>query len=1281
MKQTKYTIIAQISCLLLLVFSCISFTSGIFPLNAQDYTIDEETESFVEGNYKCFALSGDEGIAIAWNGNPSACNGNFTIPSTIEHGDTEYTVKCIAEGGFRNCAFTTVSFDAEEKIRDIKAEAFASCQNLTKFVFPRNIDHIATSTFRDCRALETVHYRNSSGEETNKNSTILSIGDHAFANCVSLVSISCPEKIQSIGESAFQHCSKLFSFLFPVKASVSSISIGKYAFSDCTELTILYFDQNFTALGEHIFAECEKLRLHFNGTAAQLPSNANISAFWRKKHIATNRTDEEADYVPIDFSAGTMVQPDAYEGLSYTIVNSNILFDAYTDKTQTVKSSPGYHARIYRFDTPLRTPSSGYFDLATGALTIPNQLPNEKGQLRDVRVICSNAFSYHDDITSISVANDVDSTTNTKLIQICDHAFFNCPNIATINLSNCTQLTEVSYQVFQDVNSPANDKVEELYLPNNLKYIGAYAFYNFVAVEHFTFQGTDSEVIPQTVFIGRWAFGNLGLNCEDQGEVELLLSSKLSEGLCQAWHPTNCAAGKDPHASFDNWSSPVLPSAFEGANCLKTVDVWNKDSDLASDSKPRWSMGTRAFAKCKSLVQFRSNKRLAYIGSACFEGCEKMREVFLCATYAASQVTKYVAWGNPDADNDGGPIFGSDNTYSYPDAVIYVDTEESGIPPRNRVSNSTPHFGLMWNADPSDTYVDHFGDSGNKNSYLHRSTIPTYYGVSCNIGGNLTNWKEGLKYLDLSDNILYVDDPSTGAEPDWTHDLVAMVFKNNKYTPSRCYCNEDREEIDLTLNTSVNGKIEVIGNSAFAQTREGPLPGSTIYLPSSVTTIEERAFYRNTDPTNTRGVKTVTYKSGETSTPVGITGYSNVCVLPSATADIGTLAFYGNRFNAIEIKGNLSRYGVSPFAVINSGNTSRASVSSVSINGGGFSATESNGIYYTAEGRKTLLYQSPASSGSNSFTVDDGTLAIGPRAAANTDYVSIGIPSTVKKIYGGGFQNNKALTTFTVPDSSSLEVIGSPLASDYYNDVPFEWREKAYVYGKNSWEIYRDYGSSFGSFSGCASLTTLDFTKLGSLQKIGYGAFKNCTSLGTMCGSNEYSYYKWNADKTALEAFNETSVDLNTGVLDLHDMANLKSIGRDAFTNCSGINYAHLPNSAQLYIGKDNDFDAGPQTSTESPFNGTGARILVGETANSASTASKTRDTSRYPDGAFKNVTPYFYFTQTSDLIANDQTTVKYWTQLGDASNRRYLLCDVVAEANAWINCTNKDALIAAIVS
>ena len=84
---------------------------------------------------------------------------------------------------------------------------------------------------------------------------VTSIGDWAFYECRSLISITIPDSVTSIGNLAFDSCSGLTSTTIPDSVT----SIGDYAFSNCSGLTSITIPDSVTNIGSDAFSGCSGL--------------------------------------------------------------------------------------------------------------------------------------------------------------------------------------------------------------------------------------------------------------------------------------------------------------------------------------------------------------------------------------------------------------------------------------------------------------------------------------------------------------------------------------------------------------------------------------------------------------------------------------------------------------------------------------------------------------------------------------------------------------------------------------------------------------------------------------------------------------------------------------------------------------------------------------------------------------------------------------------------------------------------------------------------------------
>ena len=251
---------------------------------------------------------------------------------------------------------------------------------------------------------------------------------------------------------------------------------------------------------------------------------------------------------------------------------------------------------------------------------------------------------------------------------------------------------------------------------------------------------------------------------------------------------------------------------------------------------------------------------------------------------------------------------------------------------------------------------------------------------------------------------------------------------------------------------------------------------------------------------------------------------------------------------------------------------------------------------------------------------------------------------------------------------------------------------------------YRDYTYSkrgtveslYGAFAGCVALTTMDFTQMGNLKKIGSSAFNGCKALKKMVGSKTYTYklYKKPADGSAEFSTIENCNAISQSVLDLRDCQKLLSIDGDAFLGCTEIKFLHLPNNtpanaseSSLYIGHDpNGGYYGNNTMTNAGsgiiFTGSNAadefatkkKILVSESiyyANPSVSGNKSA-AKHYNTNCFgSNNLVYYYVAanSTTYIPQNDVDGYKYWTyDTTDSNNRTFILFNDARSARHYFD-------------
>ena len=98
------------------------------------------------------------------------------------------------------------------------------CTNLSNISIPNYVQEIGEEAFRGCTKLHSIDFADGQN--------LLSIGQYAFYNCSTLVSVTVPEGVQTLGAYAFYNNSSLVKIKLPSTLNV----IGNYAFGNCQQL-------------------------------------------------------------------------------------------------------------------------------------------------------------------------------------------------------------------------------------------------------------------------------------------------------------------------------------------------------------------------------------------------------------------------------------------------------------------------------------------------------------------------------------------------------------------------------------------------------------------------------------------------------------------------------------------------------------------------------------------------------------------------------------------------------------------------------------------------------------------------------------------------------------------------------------------------------------------------------------------------------------------------------------------------------------------------------------
>ena len=564
----------------------------------------------------------------------------------------------IGKYAFYNC-LSLISFVISEGVTEIGESAFCGCYRLIEVINESSLNikvgsldyggvslyakYVLTDKgdskliytneyifYKDEDIFEIVLYKGLDANITISDN-ITEIGNYAFYNNKTIVSIAIPNSVRFIGIGAFYGCTSLSSFIVPDEVD----TIKEKTFYNCKSLGTIVISNKTTSIEDYAFYNCSSL------SSVDLPNKVVLIgnyAFSRCSSLATIRIPNSVITLGNkSFSNCSILSTITIHDTCIEALNSDTFYDCFSLKNTYVLIS----------DLAQYASSLGHENLK-GDIHLLDENEQELFEIhinKNITFVESNAFRNCCFITSITIPNSV--------VSFGDYAFYNCLSLSSITLpdisvdnlkygvfANCSKLENTyiiisSIEKFVSGNGHQNLKghvhlldhdmkeFTEIIIYENVTSLSFGAFYNCSSLTSITIPDSITS-IGNSAFYGCSSLTSITIpdSVVNIGEYLFYNCSRLISVTIP-----NSVVNIGEHA-FDNCrslTSITIPDSVTSIEASTFANCWSLVSIIIPNSVV--NIGSYAFYECSRLISVTIPNSVVNIGSYAFFHCSSLTSI------------------------------------------------------------------------------------------------------------------------------------------------------------------------------------------------------------------------------------------------------------------------------------------------------------------------------------------------------------------------------------------------------------------------------------------------------------------------------------------------------------------------------------------------------------------------------------------------------------------------------------------------------------------------------